>query len=300
MTILRCFDAAAENTTEWATVQSTWYWSSFALIFFYFVLFLFGIIPIIKYWEEFKSLSGINIAARICFTVALFYKFVVHILSLIHLHKFVEMKFLRLCGIFFFSLPSYFITTCFSIVLVSWIMLCMQILPLKIVEIFKKAKYSLVIYNILIYALFVASVCVETFISDPPKTSQLKMHQISGYFDIFRDIVLFLLFFLFVFLLQKGLGNDEFAESSLEQKKLYWIVIIIGILMLARGIISLVQVLIGTTKECGIPFFSAYMFEEIFIEGIPLLVLLGINNGFLNTKRRMSIDLSNPLMYTSA
>jgi hypothetical protein len=299
MTILRCFDPSAGNTTDWAATQAVWYWSSFALIFFYFVLFLFGIIPIIKYWEEFKSLNTINIAARICFTIALFLKFVVHIVSLIPLHDYLEMKYLRFCGLVFFSLPSYFITTCFSIVLISWIMICMQILPLKIVEIFKKAKWSLVIYNVLIYLMFIASVCIEFEISDPPKPLHKKLHRISGYFDIFRDIVLFVLFFAFVILLQKGLGNDEFTESSLEQRKLYWIVIILGILMLLRGIISLVQVLLDSSQECGMPFFSAYIISEVFIEGIPLLILLGINNGFLGTRRRMSIDISNPLLYTS-
>ena len=297
MTILTCFEGTT-NTTQWAHSQETWYWASFVLVFFYFALFLFGLVPMILYWNEFKSLSHINIAARLCFTIALFLKCVVHILTLLPWGHSISPHGMRICGYIIFSLPSYFITTCFSIVLISWIMLCMQILPLKIAAIFKKAKLALVLYNIIIYMMFIISIVLECLIDDPPNPEDMKMNMVSGYFDIIRDLILFILFFLFVFLLQKGLGDDQFAESTIEQKTLFWLVIMLGFLMLTRGIISLIQVLIPSKQECSIGFFIAYLIEEILIEGVPLFLLLRINNGFLGTQRRMSFDISNPSLYT--
>ena len=298
MTILTCFDGSPTNSTDWADSTEWWYWTSFVLVFFYFALFLFGLVPMILYWNEFKSLSYINIAARICFTVALFLKFFVHILTLLPWEDSISPRGMRICGYIIFSLPSYFITTCFSLVLMSWIMICMQILPLRIAAIFKQAKLLLIIYNILMYILFFVSIVIETVITDPPSPVNNKLNTVSAYFDIIRDFILFILFFSFVYLLQKGLGDDQFAESSLEQKKLFWLVIMLGILMLTRGIISLTQVFLPSKEECGVGIFIAYLIDEIFIEGIPLFLLLRINNGFLGTQRRMSFDISNPSLYT--
>ena len=298
MTILRCFENSEAQTATWKNAHETWYWTSFILVFFYFALFLFGLIPTMRYWTEFKQLSRINIAARFCFTFALFLKCFVHVLTLLPWEPILGVKGLRVFGYVIFSFPSYFITTCFSLVLLSWIIICMQILPLKIAAIFKKAKLVLITYNILIYIMFIVSIIIECIISDSPEKTAHKLNTVSGYFDIIRDFILFILFFMFVFLLKKGLGDDQFAESSIEQKKLFWLVIMLGFLMLTRGIISLTQVLIPSAEECSIGFFIAYLIEEIFIEGIPLFLLLRINNGFIGTQRRASFDLSNPSLYT--
>ena len=151
MTILNCFDRYSPISSGWPHSQEAWYWSSLVLVFFYFALFIFGVVPMVLYWNEFKSLDKINIASRVCFTFVLFLKCIVHILTLCPLIGTFDRIGVRICGYIIFSLPSYFITTCFSLVLISWIMLCMQILPLKIAAIFKKAKVILIIYNVVIY-----------------------------------------------------------------------------------------------------------------------------------------------------
>ena len=292
MTILRCVDPNAGNSTSWESTQEVWFTGSIILIVFFFALVLFGIIPIFKYWNEFKTLSALNISARICFTVALFLKMISHICSFIKWNNFCSAKTLRILGYLFFSLPSYFITTCYTLVLMSWLVICMQILPMKIVNIFKKGKVCLIVYNVIIYICVIVSLVIECIIEDPISEKHVKLNLVSGYFEIGRDIILFIVFMLFVILLQLGLGDDAFTESSIEQKKLFWLVIILAVLVLGRGIIGLTQVIIGEKTECSIGFFVAFCANEVIIEGIPLFVLLKINNGFLGTRRNMACDLT--------
>ena len=292
MTILRCVETSYYNTTEWRTTQQMWYWSSLVFVAFFLILLLFGIIPLFKYWKEFKSLSPINISARVCFIIGIFLKLMSHMLVFVPWLSFCEEKVIPIIGYFLFSFPSYFITTCYTLVLISWMQICLQIMPLKIANIFKQAKICLIIYNIIIYLFFIIGFIFECVMSiEQDKEKYHSLNFVSGFFDIVRDLVLFLVFTCFIFLLHKGIGNDLFAENSLEQKRLFKLVIFLAVLMLTRGIISLSQVFINTKQECGITFFVAICINEILIEGLPLFILLNINNDFLNSQRKMLYDL---------
>lgn len=258
-----------------------WMWrgGSIGFIAFFTLLFLYGLIPIIKFSFEFKTLSTLNRTARICFIVALGLKVLMHSLSFIHWKP----EQYAVAGLLIYNLTSYFITTCYTLVLISWITICMQILPLKIVKIFGKAKVCLVVYNVVIYVLYVFAIVVEIISLKP-------LSAFSAFYDITRDILLAIIYIAFIILLERGLRDDTFAESNLEQKKLLRLVIFLSLMLLARGSISLTQILIHN-QVCSIPFFVAVCFSEIVVEGIPLFILLRINNGFLGTKRKMSFDL---------
>lgn len=299
MTILRCMDANYTEAGITYSIHSMWFYGSIVFCILFFALLLFGILPIIKYWKEFKSLGSLNISTRICFTVALFLKFITHCLTFIDFDKITDLKTERVIGCLLVSSPSYFITTCYTLVLLSWLMICMQILPFRIVAIFKKAKVSLIVYNVVIYILFIISIIIEVIIPEPPNETDKKLHMISGYFEIARDLFLFLLFTLFIVALRLGLGDDSFTETSIEQTKLFWLVIVLAVMMLLRGILSLIQVFLPQHSECGVPFFVAYAINEIIIEGVPLFVLLRINNGFLGSKRKMSFDLGATSLVTA-
>lgn len=275
ITLLRCF-------TEDCPYHWMWFGGSIAFIVFFSVLFFYGLIPIIKYRLEFWSLSTLNRSSRICFIFAILLKLVLHPLTFI---DWKDHRTRRILGFIIYSLPSYFITTCYTLVLISWITICMQILPLKIVKIFVKAKVSLIIYNVIIYGLYISGLVFEC-LKQPG-----KLLKCSGYFEIFRDIILALIYIAFIVLLERGLKDDSFAETNIEQKKLLRLVIFLSIMLLTRGAISVAQVAMHNTSICKIPFFSAVCFSEMCVEGIPLFVLLRINNGFLGTKRKMSFDL---------
>jgi len=291
MTLLRCIDPNISQTHVPQGMHDLWLYGILLCLVFYFFLFLFSLIPIIRYYQEIKLLTGINSAIRYCFTFALFLKILTQTTILLGSRYIESDKILRIVGYISISVPSYFITTCYTLVLISWIIICNQILPFKIVEILQKAKVVLIIYNIVIYILCIAAVGIEFKISDPPNPNDKTLHKVSAYFDISRDLFLFLIFALFIIALELGLGDDSYTEITIEQKKLFWSVIILAILLLTRGVISLIQVFLDQHQECNKWFFALVMFNEIIIEGIPLFVLLKINNGFLGSQRRISFDL---------
>ena len=153
---------------------------------------------------------------------------------------------------------------------------------------FKRMKILLIIYNIVFYLLFFSDVILEVFVSGD------KIHKsmlYSGVIAISRDLILCLIFIVFVICLKIGLKEDQFAEETRDEKKLYLCTTFLSILLLIRGCLNLTQGVKFNGKrgdDCGIGIFIIFLINDIFLEEIPLFFLIHTNNEYLN---KQSIEL---------
>ncbi|OHT05882.1 hypothetical protein TRFO_26238 [Tritrichomonas foetus] len=291
MTVLKCFIQQGKKNPMWIT--------GFAVISSTdFCAFLFGIIPIILYWQIFRSLPSLNSATRFTFTFTLLTKSLLHLASLLFGIFMPDSKYLSTMGMLFEELPSYFITTSYTLVLMFWLSICLQILPFRYVKAFRYTYWVLIIYNIIFYVLFISCVVINIIYLNNGDTHLEKIgNSMTGIVSCGRDFILCLIFWIFVFALKIGLKEDSYTEKSKDEKNLITFTIILSILVLLRGIISVCQgTLFFAGDDCHQAFFSVFVVQELFIEIIPLCVFLGLNNVYLVNQNRLSYD-ANPSFY---
>lgn len=272
----------------------------------YVATFVYAIIPPFRHRKEFSSLPKLNRASRIGFTLSLFVKgvfnFCAYGISKKKIKEGIEKSknLFSLCGLLLLELPCYIINTSYTLVLLFWLTVCHQILPYHYMKTFKRMKVLLIIYNILFYLLFFSDVMLEIFVRGD------KIHKsmvYSGAIGILRDFILCLIFIIFVICLKVGLKEDQFAEETRDEKKLYLWTTILSFFLLVRGILNLVQ---GTkyngknSDDCAVGIFVIYLINDILLEEIPLLLLIYSNNEYLNKQSvEMQYDPNNMVLVSS-
>ena len=249
----------------------------------YLIVAIYSVVSLKRYWRVFKDQTFLSILSRISFSITLFLKFFGIFASLLiglYAHTRNNSYVFSLCGLFLLEFPCYMVALSFTIVLLNWLSMCLQILPAKYERFYKYTKFACILYNIAFIALFLVSVVIEVW----PDSFGTKTEQLfSGIVAILRDFVLCSLLFWFVFILKKGLNEDQFKVESPDEKKIYWATLALSFLVFIRGLASLAQgaFFIPNEQECFIPFYSIFLITELLNQALPLFFLLYVNNSFL-------------------
>lgn len=199
-----------------------------------------------------------------------------------------NMKKLSVFGLVFLEFPCYFDCSLYTLVILSWLSLCLGILPFRYNNTFKISKILIIVYHITFYGLFLSAVIIEITQSG----SETLRNTFSGILAVTRDFLLFVSFIIFVLFLRKGFQEDTYAESSREEKFLVVSSLVVAIFLLLRGLFSLVQgyVFFGKKVECNIQIIIPFFLSEFVCEYFPITVLLYESNKYF--KSQTDIDLS--------
>jgi hypothetical protein len=253
---------------------------------FFVVLVLYSLIPLIRYRRAFLSLSFLNRVTRVMITVAVFLKFVGN-LTAVAVGRLTYPDFdpepmtigkLGFCGLFSLELPAYVVSTVYTLVLLFWLLTCLELLPDRYGARFRTMKMVLLIYNFVMYALFLTSAMLLVGQS----SAHIEVYSISA---IARDLVLCIIFVTFYFSLKLGLREIETYMTI--EVALINSTLAIAVLVLLRGILPFVQGIMLIThgaaqsRECSIGFLVWWALSELLLEGVPLWYLTRTNNGFL-------------------
>lgn len=284
MTILSCF-AGEENKIMWKLG------ASFVSAIF-FIICMIGVVPAVRYWPEFRMQPIFSIITRTSFVVTALIKALGHLSALlIGSYSFAQSdyKSMSISGLITLELPCYFVALSYSFVLMSWLSVCLKALPMKYAKLFNWTKIGLIVYNIVVFCLFIVSLIIE---SNPESVSQRTSDVFSGVVAIVRDFFLCLLFFGFILVLKLGLQEDAYAEESVDEKRLMVSTGILAVLLLLRGVIALIQGLSFLRKkgECSGGFFVCFLLTELCFEALPIGVLIHVSNDVLNEQGKLGLD----------
>jgi hypothetical protein len=197
-----------------------------------------------------------------------------------------------LCGLILLDLPTYLVSTCYTFVLLFWLLICLQLLPLRYTGTFNRMKVVLLAYNIAIYLIYFASMAA-LLISRMASAAPRSAAYIIGIGECARDMILCVIFAVFYVFLKLGLSQVDAARST-EEKRLLRFTIVLMVLLVARGLLPLFQGLIFLNQptECS-KWLCAWQFLVGFIcDGLPLWWLIYVNNQFLLDSAAMGLDSS--------
>jgi hypothetical protein len=283
MTVLRCLKDGA-YTDAWTILF-------LVLIFFFLAVFLYSVIPVITYHQEFSNLSKLNRWSRHAFSAVLLLKVCCHIVSL-SLGKISKQKLPEVAGVLFIEFPCFPIVTCYSLILLFWHSLCVQVLPNRYIKSFRVMRVVLLIFNVVAYILYIISVVFHSLSHFPEHVPDT----FSGAVSITRDFSLALILIIFVVRLKMGLREDSEADETVDEAFLMRFSIVLSVLLLYRGSVTLYQgtMLIGSDNECGILFLILCAGQELLADGGPLIWLIHVNNRFL-IEQSATLDTQNSL-----
>lgn len=284
MTILSCF-AGDGNTVMWKVG------ASFVCIIFFLICFL-GVVPALRFWPEFRLQPIFSIITRTSFVITALVKALGHMCAiLIGSYPSPDSNYTRMSisGLLVLELPCYFVVLSYSFVLMSWLSVCMKALPMKYARLFNWTKIGLIVYNIVVFFLFIISILIEI---NPDSVSTRTSDVFSGAVAVVRDFCLCLLFIGFILVLKLGLQEDAYAEESVDEKRLMISTGILAVFLLLRGVVALIQGLsvIRKASECSGGFFVCFFITELLFEALPLGALLYVSNDALNQQARLGLD----------
>jgi hypothetical protein len=270
MTILRCL-RNGDFTDAWTVIF-------LVLIVFFLGVFLYSVIPVLCYHREFANLSKLNRWSRHAFCAVLLLKVCCHIVSL-SFGKIRGEDPPELVGVLFIEFPYFPIVTCYSLILLFWHSLCVQVLPNRYIKSFRIMRAVLLVFNVVIYILYIISVVFhsrEIFSGHTPD-------KFSGAISVVRDFSLALILIIFVVRVKMGLREDSEADETVDEAFLMRFSIVLSVLLLYRGSVTLYQGirLIGNKDECRILFLLLFCGQELLADGGPLIWLIHVNNRFL-------------------
>jgi hypothetical protein len=292
MTFLYCVQYRRYSPQATAT---TWAIGYFVLAGLFLVLAVYSLIPVIRYWLEFRSLSPLNRATRVMITVAILLKFLGNLIA-VSLGRSQYQEFdpsqntigkLGFIGLLALELPAYVVSTVYTLVLLFWLLTCLELLPHRYATRFRTMKIVLIVYNFLVYVLFTASAVLMIAESE----AHIQVYSITA---IMRDLVLSIIFVIFYFSLKLGLREIE-TYMTIEMQLIKSTLALAGLVLL-RGILPFVQGIMLMTDdasqehECSIGFLIWWALSELLIEGGPLWYLVRVNNGFLVETHREEAD----------
>jgi hypothetical protein len=288
MAVIRCIQDPIHSTK--------WISCFIALIVYYFGIFLYGVLPVLRFRMAFSHLSFLNRLTRIGFVIAMGFKFLGDIGAVL-IGNSIEGDFnFWFAGLFCCELPSYAIASCYSCVLLFWLSVCTEVLPGRYGKGFRIMKVVVIGFNVVAYLVFITT---AVLFHDP----HIVDHSFNGIAALCRDFVLGVIFIVFMITLRIGLKEDLQAGETLDERKLVRFTVILSVLLLLRGGVSLIQGFVFTTEsmECGSGFLSLVMVCELLFEGVPFLFLIHVNNDFLATEsendlQRQKMIVPSPLI----
>jgi hypothetical protein len=272
MPLIRCMTDAS---------YSGWWTACYSvLVVYFFLLLLYCIIPAVRHRLEFWNLSVLNRWTRFGFGFALTLKFLSPLLVLVLGHMAAPDFNFSLAGILCCELPSYVVASCYTLVLMFWLSICTQVLPVRYGTVFRVMRAVLIGYNVLAYAALATTAAVlgHSHFTDHPFREEL-----NGIAALCRDFVLGVVFMLFVIILKIGLLEDASTGASIDERKLLYFTIVLSVFLLLRGGAALAQGLafMDAAAECGPGFLAIVFVMEIVIEGWPFIFLIRVHNDFL-------------------
>jgi hypothetical protein len=289
MTFIKCVVGSSHN-------NSTLWQVCYGVLFgYFFVLFLYGLVPIIRFYRPFARFAFMNRATRISITVALFIKSMFHlgvlIIGVVNTQFFsADSPMETLWGLILLDFPTYLVSTCYTLVLLFWLLICLQLLPMRYSGTFTRMKVVLLAYNIAIYLIYFASMAA-LLISRTASAAPRSAAYIMGIGECARDMVLCAIFAVFYVFLKLGLSQVDAARSAAE-KQLLRFTIVLMVMLVARGLLPLFHRLIFLSQftECS-KWLCAWQFLVGFVcDGLPLWWLIYVNNQFLLDSAAMGLD----------
>jgi hypothetical protein len=246
----------------------------------FFAILLYCVIPVIRRFSVFRSLSALNRLLRLAFTICLSMKFLCHTTSLLLARLAPGETVFLMGGIVLLELPCYFTATCFSLVLMFWLYVCAEIVPTKYAARFKVMRVILIGFNVIVYLLFTTG---AIFAGIHGNASNSFAPTFLGWSAIGRDFVLGIVFVMFVVNLRTGLNEYAGTGETVDERRLMKFTIVLSVCVLLRGTVTLVQgvFLSEQPSECSAGFLIAFTLSEMVFEGGPFIFLVRVNNDFL-------------------
>jgi hypothetical protein len=274
MPLIRCLNPINSK-------RSTYWTSGFAVLSIYFcAILLYCVVPMVIHRSTFARLSALNRATRFGYTAAMCMKTLCDVGVNILGHVAPADGRWGVWGLFLLELPSYVIATSYSVVLMFWLSLCTQLLPMRYVGAFRVMKYVLVVFNVLAYLLFALTVVLEW---DVPIVRPSLARIFNGFAAIGRDFTLGTIFLAFIVVLKLSLRDDASAGNTLDERQLFCFTGTLSVFVLLRGGLTLLQglVFVNATSECELGFFVMLIVNELLFEGLPFIALISTNNAFI-------------------
>jgi hypothetical protein len=270
MPLMRC--ATTSNGLPWSILHSV-------IAAYFGGILLYCVVPVVRRWAIFKRLSPHNRLLRLTFTICVAIKFLFHSTAVILSHVADPSVFL-MGGICLLEFPCYLTSTCFSVVLMFWLYVCAEIVPGKYAARFKFMRTVLIVFNVLVYLVFVAG---ATLTGEPKFAGDGFGPTFMGWAAIGRDFALGLLFVAFVINLRIGLRQYVETSETVDERRLMKFTLVLSVCVLLRGSVTLIQSLFFQDRpsECEAGFLVAFSCAELLFEGGPFLFLIRVNNDFL-------------------
>jgi hypothetical protein len=139
-------------------------------------------------------------------------------------------------------------------------------------------KIVLIVYNIVMYTLFLTSAMLIVAAS----SAHIEVYSVSA---VMRDLVLSIVFVTVYFSLKLGLREIE--TYMVIEVQLIKSTLALAVLVLLRGILPFTQGIMLMTAEvsqkaeCSLGFLVWWVLSELLLEGVPLWYLTRVNTGFL-------------------
>jgi hypothetical protein len=298
MAILTCLKPAETNE-----VSPLWLSFSIVNLLYFFSLFLYSIIPIFLYYRQFRPLPPLNRWTRIGISIALGTESLGHAISIVVGLTVPSTNTLAmyLSGICLLEFPSYVTATCYSVLLLFWLSVCAQILPIQYTRLFKIMRIVLLVFNVVAYILLIVVIALN---SEPHDTGTFLWElqsKLNGFSSLARDLMLVVILLIFVIHLKFGIGADSQAGATIDERILRWFSGLLAFALLIRGLVSLFQGLFfqDGSNDCAFVFWVMAMLQEIVFEGGPFFVLIRTNTNYLVEQERYA-DKTKPLMVSSS
>jgi hypothetical protein len=295
MTLLRCL-----QLTDTSLSTATWCIGFCILSGYYFILFLYGLIPICRFHRDLAFLSAFGRLTRMAPLFAVLAKSILSFGAVFVGHYFTDRtpnsRLLETWGLSLIVLPSYLIASVYSLVVGFSLSVCRESTPGRYLRLFQNMKWILICYNLGFYLLFASSVIIEM-------NSSLESEEFRFYFSastgVAKDFILCLIFMVFVINLRPNSGDEAEVEESRDERRLFWFSITLSVFLLVRGTFALVETLafqLGSEPDCGAGVYVWFLVDEIAVEGFPLAFFIYCNHGFLKQQSRMSRNLHPSLL----
>jgi hypothetical protein len=288
-----------------ACIKTSELWIAYSgiTIAYFLVIFLYSVIPIFLYYQQFVPLPALNRWTRIGISISVALRCVCHVIAIPlgltinatdHVSVYVS-------GLILIEFPAYVIATCYSILLLFWLSVCAQILPLKYVPRLRVMRRVLIAFNIVAYIVLIGSIGINSRSFAGDAFMEKLQDRLAGFASLARDLLLVIILLLFVIHLKISIGGGSDHGETIDEKKLQRFSIMLAVTLLCRGLISLGQGIFfqgGRDTSCAVSFWVMVMVQELVLEGVPFIVLIRTNTQYLVEQQRYA-DKHIPLLVTS-
>jgi hypothetical protein len=254
---------------------------------YFLALLLYSIIPVGLYYRQFRQLPTLNRWTRLGISISIALKVIGYAIAIVigFMIPPSDIVAMHVSGICLLEFTSYVTATCYSLLLLFWLSVCVQLLPLTYVPRFRVMRIVSIVYNILIYIVFITVVAVNTR-TYPSESIMAHVRNIAnGVSAMARDFMLVLIFLIFLIHLKLSLRDNAQSGEMIDERTLFRFSLMLGVALLLRGIVSLIQGLVYQNQErgtdCDTEFGVMCLLQEIILEGGPFIVLIRTNTRYL-------------------